>query len=427
MKKHLSFLASLLLVTSALFFACGGGEDNPNNSGNQTDPEVTDNLPESKGSNEVEGTYYNDNSKIVLSGSSMNVYYSPSSEAGQKLSAFRAASEPSDAVLTSTYKYSWDQEAKTITVQLQNMWESGAAKTYSDQVKAIKSKYSEIKTALLESLKDSSGAYQTAISNVNSAATIIGNANYGTTVDNLIQTRLNSYLESQEKILDDYLAKKYNATIKFAYDISTDGQLTFTQVYQDSLEDASANFYTDTNSLAINDYENFKPFTITITSGEESNEYVGVPEFKTENDVTTLSCDVMLFKDVMSESSDTVVAYYAALATEPLTALLENVPSQEDLQNMISNPSSIDQSKLALYNEIKNNQTTTVEKEIDNAFASLTLTATASLNASDKNKPVLTLTNLGNDTITKQTYTLNYKSIFDFNGSALTEADAVVD
>ncbi len=423
MKKQLSVLASLLLVTSALFFACGG-ENNPDNPENPTEPAVTDNLPESKGSNEVEGTYYNDTSKIVLSSSSMNVYYS---QAGQKFSVFRAANEPVDAVLTSTYKYSWDQEAKTITVQLQNMWENGAAKTYSDQVQAIKSKYSEINTALLKSLKDSTGAYQSAISSVNSAAAVIGNATYGTTVDNLIQTRLQSYLESQEKILDDYLAKKYNATIKFAYDISTDGQLTLTQVYQDSLEDASANFYTETNSLAINDYENFKPFTITITNGEESNEYVGVPEFKTENNETTLSCDVMLFKDVISESSDTIVAYYAALATEPLTALLENVPSQEDLQNMLSNPESIDQSKIALYNEVKDNKTTTIEKGIDSAFASLTLTASASLDASDKTKPVLTLTDLGNDTITKQTYTLNYKSIFDFNNSALTEAAALVD
>ncbi len=423
MKKQLSVLASLLLVTSALFFACGG-ENNPDNPENTTEPAVTDNLPESKGSNEVEGTYYNDTSKIVLSSSSMNVYYS---QAGQKFSVFRAANEHVDAVLTSTYKYSWDQEAKTITVQLQNMWENGAAKTYSDQVQAIKSKYSEIKTALLKSLKDSTGAYQSTISSVNSAAAVIGNATYGTTVDNLIQTRLQSYLESQEKILDDYLAKKYNATIKFAYNISTDGQLTLTQVYQDSLEDASANFYTETNSLAINDYENFKPFTITITNGEESNEYVGVPEFKTENNETTLSCDVMLFKDVISESSDTIVAYYAALATEPLTALLENVPSQEDLQNMLSNPESIDQSKIALYNEVKDNKTTTIEKEIDSAFASLTLTASASLDASDKTKPVLTLTDLGNDTITKQTYTLNYKSIFDFNNSALTEAAALVD
>jgi hypothetical protein len=411
MKKQLSVYASLLLVTSALFFACNGDSlDNPDNPQTSNETAITDNLPESKGSNEVEGTYYNDNSKIILSGSSMEVYYSSEDTAS---SSARVANIPSDAVLTSTYKYSWDQEAKTITVQLQNMWESGAAKTYSDQVKAIKSKYSEIKTALLESLKDSSGAYQTAISNVNSAATIIGNANYGTTVDKLIQTRLTSYLESQEKILDDYLAKKYNATIKFAYDISTDGQLTLTQVYQNSLEDASANFYTDTNSLAINDYENFKPFTITITSGEESNEYVGVPEFKTENDVTTLSCDVMLFKDVMSESSDTVVAYYAPLATEPLSALTSELSDTSK--------------QTAIATEIKANQTTTVEKEIDNAFASLTLTATASLNASDKNKPVLTLTDLGNDTITKQTYTLNYKSIFDFNGSALTEADAVVD
>ena len=411
MKKQLSVYASLLLVTSALFFACNGDSpDNPDNPQTSNETAITDNLPESKGSNEVEGTYYNDNSKIILSGSSMEVYYSSEDTAS---SSARVANIPSDAVLTSTYKYSWDQEAKTITVQLQNMWESGAAKTYSDQVKAIKSKYSEIKTALLESLKDSSGAYQTAISNVNSAAKIIGNENYGTTVDKLIQTRLTSYLESQEKILDDYLAKKYNATIKFAYDISTYGQLTLTQVYQDSLEDASANFYTDTNSLAINDYENFKPFTITITSGEESNEYVGVPEFKTENDVTTLSCDVMLFKDVMSESSDTVVAYYAPLATEPLSALTSELSDTSK--------------QTAIATEIKANQTTTVEKEIDNAFASLTLTATASLNASDKNKPVLTLTDLGNDTITKQTYTLNYKSIFDFNGSALTEADAVVD
>lgn len=411
MKKQLSVYASLLLVTSALFFACNeDNSDNPDNPQTSNETAITDNLPESKGSNEVEGTYYNDNSKIVLSSSSMDVYYSSEDTAS---SSARITNIPSDAVLTSTYKYSWDQEAKTITVQLQNMWESGAAKTYSDQVKAIKSKYSEIKTALLESLKDSSGAYQTAISNVNSAAKIIGNANYGTTVDNLIQTRLTSYLESQEKILDDYLAKKYNATIKFAYNISTDGQLTLTQVYQDSLEDASANFYTDTNSLAINDYENFKPFTITITSGEESNEYVGVPEFKTENDVTTLSCDVMLFKDVMSESSDTVVAYYAALATEPLSALTSELSDTSK--------------QTALATEIKANKTTTVEKEIDKAFASLTLTATASLNASDKNKPVLTLTDLGNDTITKQTYTLNYKSIFDFNGSALSEADAVVD
>ncbi len=393
MKQNLFKIFGLGLVFPSLFFVTGC----PNNINPQTtEEEVSNNLSESKGTNEVSGKTYassTNNSKVVFGESSLTIYDTSSSLSKNRIS--RAASL-SDKKL-STYDYSYNSDDKTLELQLANLWDSNAAAiTYKTQVETVKSTLNNL-ASLIQAQFDTSKnePYKNFIDSLNNID--VTNGTYGDTVATLITNKLNTYITNQETILEDYLQKKYNSTVKFSYD-NSNSKLALTQQFQKDLTDASSEFTSsDSYKVVLNGYDSLKPFSITLTSGENSQEYVGVPSFSTSGTTTTMSVDLYdyLGEDILAENFDA-----SNLATTKATGLLKYVTSK--LSAVTSNQTEL--AKLAL--EVQKGTTTTFESLIDEIFASKTLTATVTVDETTGSEPKVTLTTTSDFSTQDGTYTL---------------------
>ena len=319
----------------------------------------------------LEGTYSDSssNESLVFDSTTMTVYNSSTSGS-------RAAASGSKSAV---YNYTVDEEAKTITVQLQSLWDTNQiAMTYNAKILEIKAMYTTLKSQVLAAVDTTMSSQVTTLNNTQSG--------YGDTVLSLVKNKLAAYLEKQEKLLEDYLQKKYNAQIIFEYDIS-DG-LKLTQIYQDDLTDASAHFYAD--GIGINDYENLKPFTITV----ESTEYVGVPEITNGK----LTVDLTPYQKDSTEA----MTYYAKLIT--------------DISSSVASKFSSTNTNLPTEDEIG--------KLIDEKLAASELTATVTVTATDKTAPTVALSEVNCTSapaVSNKTYALNYKSILACNKSVLNK------
>lgn len=418
MKKILKILGGTLLFTSLFFLnAC------PNNTNPQTtdeDEDVSNNLSESSGTNEVSGKTYtssSNNSKVVFDDSTMTIYSTQSSSSSSaSTNRINRAVSSSDKKI-STYNYSYNSQDKTLELQLANLWDSNAsAITYKTQVEKLKSVCETLASSIQAQFDISKNdSYKSFIEYLNKLDTTDGN--YGNNVGILITQKLNSYVDSQKSNLNEYLKRKYNSTVKFSYD-NPDSKLALTQQFQNNLTDASSEFTSDSYNVVLNGYDSLKPFAITLTSGENSQEYVGVPSFSTSGATTTMSVDLYdyLGEDILAENFDA-----SALATTKATELLTYVSSK--LSELTSNATEL--TKLTL--EVQSDKTTTIEGWIDEIFASKTLTATVTVDSANSSEPKVTLTTTKAFSAQDGTYSLASGTLIELSYYPILSSTIAVD
>ena len=349
MKKLLTTLGA---VTAVILIA---GCSNPSATAATEESEVTNNLSSSSGDNEVKGTYYSSStkSKVVFGDDSATIYADASASANVN-------SRESAESAVAGYKYSYNSDTKTIELQLEKVWDSNnAAKTYSDQVQAAKQSCEKICAAVKTGIKNSTDfkTFCEALNNVK--------AGYGTTVESLINKKVESYIAAQQENLEDYLKRKYNSVIKMKYSFA-DKKLSLNQQFLNDLKDASSEFTSSTNSAVLNGYETLKPFSITV--GE--TEFVGVPKFTD----STMTVDLYQYLgNVLTEDADKI-------AEEKIT---------EWSQYLLKKFEALDEEKKnSLMAEVLLDKTTTIESWIDDEIASLNLTASVEI---DSASPKVTL------------------------------------
>ena len=350
MKK---LVMGISFVIAAFLLVSGCNQNGTDNSENEDEP--TGSV------SEIDGTYSGDGQTLVLDRGSMKTYASTATN-----SARAAKSDYGEG--QAVYNFTVDESAKTMEVQLSKLfWETDqTAVDYDSYVQKEKAKYLELKNGLSETLTKST-AYQAILTTLDSMSSVSGTVkNYGTEkVDPLIKEKLGTYLENQEKILDDYLQKKYDAKIVFGYTLSEEN-LTLAQKFQGDLTDASADFATATDAdypAKLNDYENLIPFSIKI----DDMEFVGVPQISENGE--TLTASLYSYMDLQDEN---------ALASKVA-----------ELMTYLSDKTSDVTKNTEFMAEVLSGSTDTISAWIDQALASLTFSADLTL---DKETPKVTLT-----------------------------------
>lgn len=417
MKKNFLGILTALFCLANLFFAVScEPTENPEIPKDESQ-EISNNLSESKGTNEVSGKTYSSTStgaKVYFEDSSMTIYSSATLSPSSANTNMRAIS--SSDVKQATYNYSYNSEDKTLELQLANLWDSNAAAiTYKTQVEKLKSTLKNL-ASLIQAQFDTSKnePYKNFIDSLNKID--VTNGTYGNTVATLITNKLNTYITNQETILEDYLQKKYNSTVKFSYN-NSDSKLALTQQFQKDLTDASSEFTSsDSYKVVLNGYDSLKPFSITLTSGENSQEYVGVPSFSTSGTTTTMSVDLYesLGENILSDDFDA-----SRLATTKATELLYYVTPKPVTSNQA------ECAKLAL--EAKSDKTTTIEGWIDEIFASKTLTATVTVDETTASEPKVTLTTTSDFSAQDEKFTLKSGTEINLSYSPILSSTIAVD
>lgn len=416
-KNFLGILTALFCLTNLFFVVSCEPTENPEISKDESQ-EISNNLSESKGTNEVSGKTYSSASsgaKVYFEDSSMTIYSSVAPSPSSANPNMRAIS--SSDVKQATYNYSYNSEDKTLELQLANLWDSNAsAITYKTQVEKLKSVCETLANSIQAQFDTSKNdTYKNFIESLNKLDTT--NGDYGNNVGILITQKLNSYVDSQKSNLNEYLKRKYNSTVKFSYD-NPDSKLALTQQFQNNLTDASSEFTSDSYNVVLNGYDSLKPFAITLTSGENSQEYVGVPTFSTSGATTTMNVDLYdyLGEDILAENFDA-----SALATTKATELLTYVSSK--LSELTSDTTEL--AKLTL--EVQSDKTTTIEGWIDEIFASTTLTATVTVDLTNSSEPKVTLTTTKDFSTQDGTYSLASGTQINLSYSPILSSTIAVD
>ncbi len=350
MKK---IVIGISFVIAAFLFVSGCNQNGTGNSENEDEP--TGSV------SEVDGTYSSDGQTLVLDRGSMKTYASTTTN-----SARAAKSDYGEG--QAIYNFTVDETSKTMEVQLSKLfWESNqTAVDYDSYVQKAKSRYLELKNSLSEILIKST-AYQTILTTLDSMSSMSDSAkNYGSEkVDPLIKEKLGTYLENQEKILSDYLQKKYDAKILFGYSLS-EKDLILAQKFQGDLTDASADFATATDAeypAKLNDYENLIPFSIKINDME----FVGVPQISENGE--TLTASLYSYMDLQDEN---------ALASKVA-----------EFMTYLSDKTSDVTKNTEFMTEVLSGSTDTISAWIDQVLLSLSFSANLTL---DKETPKVTLT-----------------------------------
>lgn len=402
MKKFSKILGFGLILTSLIFVTACPNNTNPNTTDEEKD-DVSNNLSESSGTNEVSGKTYassSNNSKVVFGDSSLTIYSTQTSSSSSASANRINRAVSSNDKKVSTYNYSYNSEDKTLELQLANLWDSNAtAITYKTQVETVKSTLENL-ASLIQAQFDTTNntTYKTFVETLNKLD--VANGTYGNTVASLITNKLDTYIANQETILDDYLQKKYNSVVKFSYD-NANSKLALTQQFQKDLTDASSEFTSsDSYNVVLNGYDSLKPFAITLTPSDSSlssKEFVGLPTFSTSGTTTTMSVDLYdyLGEDILAENFDA-----SSLAQTKATELLTYI------NNKLTSVTSDKTKAAALALEVQSDKTTTVESWIDDIFSSLNLTATVTVDSENSSEPKVTLTTTKDFSSQDGTYSL---------------------
>lgn len=287
---HASLFVGLL--ASLLIFGCS----------NITEPEKNDNsiqsnLSQSEGDNELKGKSFRCSSySLAFSGDS--VTYKADADSSSSL---RSATTSTWKDLLK-YQYSWNSAAtpKTLEFQLGQVWGTGVAQDYEEQLAAAQQQVSATAQAVNKALTDD--LY----------------SGFGSVKDKVkrqVTAKAKAYTDSQQQLLEIYLKAKYESVIKFNYDLTED-TLTLTEQFQKDLTDASSNLTGMNNEIAftLNDYSNLIPFKVVV--GDSS--YVGVPEIE-KTDAASGRLSVQLYPyygDMMDSAVSTKIA---AAVTSKLT------------------------------------------------------------------------------------------------------------
>ena len=377
MKKNL-FTAGLAF-SALLLFSCNN-VNNPQNNSSTEENAVTNNLSESKGTNELSGnTFSNLNVQYKFDESSVT----QSNASSSALSSLRAAITYENAQV---FNYSFDSESteKTLEFQLQSVWGTSVAQDYEAQLENAKTQVSTAQKSVLESVDslDFSAILNTFSTYLTTSGSSLTTESIESAIKTALKTKLESFFASQNSILSDYLASKYNAVIKFTYTL--DGEiLTLTEQFKGDLSDASSKFVSSDSSVTLNDYDNLIPFKII----QDETAYVGTPKI-TATDSTSGTLEVSVFPyygDIIEEES----AYVQTVNTQ-ISSVIEEVSSDTvTLVKIIQELSTSSDTTSATLNAL-----------IDESFGSFELTASYKITeASDSStEPSLTLTYTASNT-----------------------------
>lgn len=288
---HASLFVGLL--ASLLIFGCS----------NITEPEKNDNsiqnnLSQSEGDNELNGKSFQCSSySLAFSGDS--VTYKADADSSSSL---RSATTSTWKDLLK-YQYSWNSAAtpKTLEFQLGQVWGTGVAQGYEEQLAAAQQQVSATVQAVNKALAD-----DTLYSGFGSAKD---------KVKSQVTAKAKAYTDSQQQLLEIYLKAKYESVIKFEYELTAD-TLTLTEQFQKDLTDASSKLtgMNDEIAFTLNDYSNLILFKVVV--GDSS--YVGVPEIE-KTDAASGNLSVQLYPyygDMMDSAVSTKIA---AAVTSKLT------------------------------------------------------------------------------------------------------------
>ncbi len=354
MKKILAAMG-ILSLSLLLLAGCNNGSESAPSEENP----VSNNLSESKGDNEVQGTYKSSSTgaSVTFAESSATIY-SDSAPSGNVLA--REATETPQA----KYNYSFDSETKTLELQLENLWDTnGAAIAYKTQVESVKSACENICSAIKSQL-DSNESFSSFISSLNQLK-----AGYGDSVKTLLKTKLDDYIAKQQENLETYLKSKYNSVIKLGYELN-EGTLSLSQKFLNDLTDASSEFKSsDSYNVILNGYDSLKPFSISL----DGTEFVGIPTFASD---TEMQVDLYQFLgDVISENPSAIASEKAGSLIEYITGKFVGLTNEE---------------KISLGLEAMSGKTDTIGKWIDDELSALTLKTRVQVSTSGS--PILTLT-----------------------------------
>ncbi len=372
MKKTL--LAAGIALSAFIFFSCDNVNNQQNNS-SEEDSSVSNNLSESNGTNELSGNTFS-NSSVQYSFDENSVTQSNASL--ESSSSLRAAISYESAQVFN-YSFNSESDPKTLEFQLESVWGTGVAQDYEAQLKNAKSQVSAAQTSILAAI-DSLDL--STISASVSASSSLSAETFSSAIKSALKTKLESFLSSQNSILSDYLASKYNAVIKFNYTIEDNSSyktLTLSEQFKGDLSDASSKFVSSDSTVVLNDYDNLIPFK--IVSGETV--YVGTPEI-TKTDENSGTLEVSLFPyygDVVENESE-----YAETVNSQISAIISSFTSDSDYTTIVKIATEIAASS--------DSTSSTLNSLIDEYFGSFILSASYEITeASDENtKTGLTLT-----------------------------------
>lgn len=283
------------MVTCLLVFGCSNSTEPEKN-----DTAVPNKLSSPQGENELTGkSFQNTHSSYGLSFSEDSVTYQADANSSSSLRS-ATASTWTDLL---KYQYSWNSESdpKTLEFQLRQVWGTGVAQGYEEQLAAAKKKVSATAQAVNEALANDTlySAFDSAKDKAKSQVTAKGKA----------------YTDSQQQLLETYLKAKYESVIKFTYELTAD-TLTLTEQFKKNLTDASSNLTgtSGTAAFTLNDYRNLIPFKVVV----DDSTYVGVPELtKTGADSGSLS--VQLYPYYGDMTGTAVATKIAAAVQSKLT------------------------------------------------------------------------------------------------------------
>ena len=288
---HASLFVGLL--ASLLIFGCS----------NITEPEKNDNsiqnnLSQSEGDNELKGKSFQCSSySLAFSGDS--VTYKADADSSSSL---RSATTSTWKDLLK-YQYSWNSAAtpKTLEFQLGQVWGTGVAQDYEEQLAAAQQQVSATAQAVNKALTN-----DTLYSRFNTVKD---------KVKSQVTAKAKAYTDSQQQLLEIYLKAKYESVIKFEYELTAD-TLTLTEQFQKDLTDASSKLTGMNNEIAftLNDYSNLIPFKVEV----DGKSYVGVPEIE-KTDATSGSLSVQLYPYYGDMMDSAVFTKIATAVTSKLT------------------------------------------------------------------------------------------------------------
>lgn len=323
------------LLLSCIFIILSCENLNKNNEKESPTSSVSNNLSSSVGENELDGGVFS-NDDIALSFSEKSVTYSlnPESEVSE---ISRASSSDFNPLME--FAYSYNSEDKKLEFQVKKLFENGIASDYDAQVSEAKNQCLLIDDLIIQSLAD------------DSIYAFFGE--YKDSAKKIVLDKVKNYVSNQEALLEDYLVAKYNSVLTFDYDFdSSTNILNINEVFKNDLTDASSKFVylSDDSSLKVvlNDYENLIPFSVSITSEDETIIYVGIPkfEFELEDDSWgTLKVDLFKYEgqtsaqeslNVYTEEVESIVSQITESATTIFTEMtLSYGQSSETLSSII--------------------------------------------------------------------------------------------
>lgn len=274
-------------------------------------PEDTSNLSESKGTNELSGkTFQNDTTQFVFEDSTVAV---------NKNATATSRSTTSGTFEENTlFNYSYDSTSseKKLEYQLKAVFQDDISMDYKKQLETAKDTCSTALSQVKELLSDD---------------TLYPNAsNYKETVKNAVIKKAQEYMNAQKNLLNSYLADKYESVITFIYTLENN-LLTLKEQFKNDLSDASSKFTYEAENLTVilNDYDEVIPFKIDI----EGSLYVGIPQFSNPTEASG-TVEILLYPysaDFLSDTAVTIATKTNTLVTEAYTAIW-NESSNESLE-----------------------------------------------------------------------------------------------